>query len=80
MLRFTAANTGQKHGYLRYPEINLVCKDGFTYKLPKENLEPVSGQVVMKGSEKQFSIRWHDDFPPFYDVESVTLKTRPNRR
>ena len=80
MLRLTVANTGQKHGYLRYPEINLVCKDGYTYKIGKETLEPVSGQVVMKDSEKQFNIRWQDDFPPFSDVERITLKTRPSSR
>ncbi len=75
MLRLTVANTGPAHGYLRYPEIALVQKDGSRYELSKSDLQFVSGQVVMKESQKDFRIRWRDDFPDLSQIERIDLKT-----
>ncbi|MDQ8202044.1 fimbria/pilus periplasmic chaperone [Pelagicoccus sp. SDUM812003] len=76
MLRFTVANTGPAHGYIRYPKISLVTKAGNRYELDKEDLQYVAGQVVMKESQKEFKIRWQDDFPDIVDIERIDLVTK----
>lgn len=76
MLRFTVANTGPAHGYLRYPKINLVKKDGSRFELSKDHLQFVSGQVIMKKSEKEFKVRWDDGFPDLSEVERIDLITQ----
>ncbi|EDY81620.1 hypothetical protein VDG1235_1238 [Verrucomicrobiia bacterium DG1235] len=75
MLRFTVANTGPAHGYIRYPKISLVKKDGRRFDLSKESLQFVSGQVVMSSSEKEFKINWLDEFPEIKDIERIDIST-----
>ena len=75
MLRFTVANTGPAHGYIRYPKISLVKKDGSRFELSKDSLQYVSGQVVMKESAKDFKIRWQDDFPDISEIDRIDLAT-----
>lgn len=75
MLRITVANLGQRHGYLRYPVIALVSEDGDSFRLSEKDIERISGQVVLKESEKQFMIPWRDEFPPVSRIAEVRLKT-----
>lgn len=75
MLRFTVANTGGAHSYLRYPKISLVQKNGNRFELSEESLQFVAGQVVMKQSQKDFKIRWQDDFPDLAEIERIDLAT-----
>ncbi len=75
MLRFTVANSGPAHGYIRYPKISLVKKDGSRFDLDKESLQFVSGQVVFPGSEKEFKIDWLDEFPKIQEIARIDLKT-----
>ncbi len=74
-LRFTVANLGQRHGYLRYPTFQLVQRDGAVFTLPDESIDQVSGQVVLKGSEKEFKIDWQPSFPDIADIAEIRLKT-----
>lgn len=75
MLRFTVANTGPAHGYIRYPKISLVKKDGSRFELSKDSLQFVSGQVIMKQSAKDFKIRWQDEFPDISEIDRIDLAT-----
>lgn len=75
MLRFTVANTGPAHGYIRYPKISLVKNDGSRFDLSRESLQFVSGQVVFPESEKEFKINWLDEFPAIEEIASIDMRT-----
>lgn len=75
MLRFTVANTGPAHGYIRYPKISIVKKDGSRFELGKESLQYVSGQVVFPHTEKEFKIDWLDEFPDLNEIDRIDMKT-----
>ena len=75
MLRFTVANTGAAHGYIRYPKISLVTHSGSRFELSKDSLQYVSGQVVFPNSEKEFKIDWKDEFPKIEEIARIDMKT-----
>jgi len=75
MLRFTVANTGAAHGYIRYPKIALLKHDGSRFELTKKSLQFVSGQVIFPHSEKEFKIDWKDEFPEIEDIARIDMKT-----
>lgn len=75
MLRLTVANTGSAHGYIRYPKISMVKKDGSRFELSKESIQYVSGQMVLPNSEMEFKIDWLDEFPDIADIERIDMKT-----
>lgn len=75
MLRFTVANTGPAHGYIRYPKIALVTKNGKRFELDKKSLEYVSGQLVFPDSEKEFKINWLDEFPDIDQIARIDMRT-----
>lgn len=79
MLRFTVANTGAAHGYIRYPKISLVKHDGSRFELSKDSLQFVSGQVVFPESEKEFKIDWKDEFPNIDEIARIDMKTIKRR-
>ncbi len=80
MLKLTVANTGQRHGYIRYPEMLIKTKTGDTLKFDHKKIDPISGQVVMKESERSFKMPWRDDFPNFDNIDSITLKVKKKSR
>ncbi|MBK1879826.1 fimbrial biogenesis chaperone [Pelagicoccus mobilis] len=75
MLRFTVANTGAAHGYIRYPKIALVKHDGSRFELSKDSLQFVSGQVVFPHSEKEFKVDWSEEFPRIDEIARIDMKT-----
>lgn len=75
MLSFTVANTGLRHGYLRYPHFDLLTHSGKKFTLSNKSIENVSGQVIFKQSQKEFKVIWEDNFPPIADIVEIRLRT-----
>lgn len=75
ILRFTVANTGSAHGYIRYPKISLVTHSGSRFELSKDSLQFVSGQVVFPQSEKEFHVDWKEEFPKIEEIARIDMKT-----
>lgn len=75
MLAFTVSNDGLRHGYLRYPTLEFITRDGQSVKIAKDDLKNVSGQVIMKQSQKEFKIPWQASYPDPDDIAQIRLQT-----
>lgn len=69
VLNLKVANNGQRHHYLKRIELLLLTNNGKKVTLAQKQIRPMLGQVLLKDSQRTFSLTWEDEYP---DIESIS--------